>query len=335
MGGILEYAVFSLSLVGIYGILTLGLNVQWGMTGLFNIGVAAFFAIGAYTSGILTTPPTDAHLGGFALPIPVGMVGAIVVSGIMAFFVGIITLKLRADYLAIATIGIAEIVRLALKNETEITGGVRGMPGIPRPFDEMLGGQYELAFLIMLLILLGVLFIGLEKARTSAWGRVLRGIRENEDTTLAAGKDVVNFRLQAFVLGCCVMGFAGALYAHFISFISPDAFKPMLATFLVWVMLIAGGSGNNKGALLGAVAIWAIWSGTEIITGMLPADLTTRAGALRVLLIGVLLEVILVTRPEGLLSEAGERMRMIRREARRDKLAEDRGASGARSSAGE
>lgn len=321
MQGMLEYGMFALSIVGVYGILALGLNIQWGMTGLFNIGVAAFFAVGAYTSGIVTTPPTEAHLGGLDLPIPIGLVAGIVISGILAFLVGMITMKLRADYLAIATIGIAEIVRLVLKNESGLTGGVRGMPGIPRPFDELLGGQFEFAFLILMVAVVAIAYILVEKARRSPWGRVLRGIRENEDSTIAAGKDVIAARLQAFVFGSCLMGLAGGLYAHFISFISPDAFKPMLATFLVWVMMIAGGSGNNKGVLLGALVIWTIWSGTEMFTGELPAELATRAGALRILLIGVLLEIILVTRPEGLLSEASDRHRAIRREAAQDDAA--------------
>lgn len=318
MPGIIEYAVFALSFVGIYGILALGLNVQWGMTGLFNIGVAAFFAVGAYASGIMTTPPSPDHLGGFDLPIPVGMVVAMIASGILAYLIGIITMKLRADYLAIATIGIAEIIRLAIKNETWLTGGVRGMSGIPRPFDDWQAGGFELAYFVLVAVLVALAFLLVERARTSPWGRVLRGIRENEDSVLAAGKNATQFRLQAFVFGACLMGLGGALWAHFNSFISPSAFKPMLATFLVWVMMIAGGSGNNKGVLLGALVIWGIWSGTEMVTGMLPAELSTRAGALRILLIGVLLEVILVTRPEGLLSEADDRRRTIRRDAARD-----------------
>jgi branched-chain amino acid transport system permease protein len=317
MSGLIEYAMFSLCLVGIYGILTLGLNIQWGLTGLFNIGVAAFFAVGAYTSGILTSAPNPNHLGGFDLPLVAGMLGAIVASGILALFVGLITLNLRADYLAIASIGIAEIVRLFLKTEGWLTGGVRGME-IGRPFEDFLGGNFTLNYLVFLILVIAVVFLGLEIARKSPWGRVLRSIRENEDSALAAGKNVLSFRLQAFVLGSSVMGLGGALYAHFFGFLSPEAFRPMLATFLVWVMLIAGGSGNNKGALLGALVIWVIWSGTEFLTGLLPAELSTRAGAIRILMIGLLLEIILVTRPEGILSEAGERLSGIRKAKRRE-----------------
>ena len=316
MAGLIEYAMFSLCLIGIYGILTLGLNIQWGLTGLFNIGVAAFFGVGAYTSGILTAPPSDGHLGGFDLPLLVGILGAIVASGILALLVGLITLNLRADYLAIASIGIAEIVRLFLKTEGWLTGGVRGME-VGRPFEDWFGGNFTLNYLVFTIVVVAVVYLLLETARRAPWGRVLRSIRENEDATMAAGKSVLSFRLQAFVLGSCVMGLGGAMYAHFFGFLSPEAFRPMLATFLVWVMLIAGGSGNNKGALMGAFVIWIIWSGTEFVTGLLPAELATRAGSLRILLIGVLLEIILVTRPEGILSEGGERRRQIAREKRR------------------
>jgi branched-chain amino acid transport system permease protein len=316
MAGIIEYVMFALCLIGIYGILSLGLNIHWGMTGLFNIGVAAFFAVGAYTTGILTSPPSPNHLGGFGLPLVVGIAGAIVISGLLAVFVGLVTLNLRADYLAIASIGIAEIVRLFLKTEGWLTGGVRGM-SVDRPFETALFGNFTFNYLIFTAVVVGLVYLLLEVARKAPWGRVLRSIRENEDATMAAGKSVLSFRLQAFVLGSCVMGLGGAMYAHFFGFLSPEAFRPMLATFLVWVMLIAGGSGNNKGALLGAMVIWLIWSGTEFATGLLPAELSTRAGALRILLIGVLLEIILVTRPEGILSEAGERRRQIAREKRR------------------
>ncbi len=301
--GLASYGVFFLTLVGIYALLALGLNVQWGFTGLFNIGVAAFFAVGAYTSAILTTPVSPEHLGGFDLPIVVGWAAAAAIAAVLAFFVGLITLNLREDYLAIATIGIAEIVRLFLKNEEWLTNGVRGIAGIPQPFDELIGGGQELIYLAFVAAAVIVLYLALERGRQSPWGRVLRAIREREPAAQAAGKDIVRFRLEAFVLGSAIMGLAGAIYAHFVSFISPEAFDPMYATFLVWVMLIAGGSGNNRGAVLGAFVIWVVWSGTEIAANMLPADMITQASALRLLLIGVLIEVILLTRPEGILPE--------------------------------
>ncbi len=299
----LSYGIFFLTLVSIYGLLALGLNLQWGFAGMFNIGIGAFFAVGAYATAIVTTPDTAEHLGGLGLPFGVGLLTAMAVSGSVAFLIGLVTLKLRSDYLGIATIGIAEIISQILKNEGWLTNGVRGITRIPRPLRGLVPGWDTLVFLLLVLGILGVIYWGVERAYRSPWGRVLRAIREDELATLAAGKSVLKFRLQAFVLGSMIMGLAGAIYAHFVNFISPEAFQPEFATFIVWVMLIAGGSGNNRGALLGAFVIWGVWSGTELLTGQLPAALATRAGALRVLLIGVLLQVILLTRPQGILPE--------------------------------
>lgn len=298
LSGLAGYGVFLLTLAGIYAVLSLGLNVQWGMTGLFNIGVAGFYAVGAYTAAIVTTPVSSEHLGGLGLPFGVGLLAAMVMSGLIAALVGLITINLRSDYLSIASIGIAEIVRLIFKNEDWIGNGVNGIAGIKRPFSDE-----PLVYLAVVLAVLLLCYLAVERARKSPWGRVLRAIRENELGAQAAGKNVFRFRLEAFVLGAVLMGLGGALYAHFVGFVSPESFEPIFGTFLVWVMLIAGGSGNNKGAILGAFAIWALWSGTELLTNFLPADMTTQAGAVRLLLIGVLLQVVLLRRPEGILPE--------------------------------
>jgi branched-chain amino acid transport system permease protein len=301
--GFAAYAIFFVTFVGIYGVLTLGLNMQWGLSGQFNIGIAAFFAVGAYVQAVLTTSASPVYLGGFGLPFAAGLPVAMILAGVLAFLIGLITLKLRADYLAIATIGIAEIVRLFLKNEAWLTHGVRGIPGIEKPFTGAIAGAEPLIYMLIVLFCVLLVFVVAERARRAPWGRVLRAIRENEDTARAAGKHIVRFRLQAFVIGSMIMGLAGALYAPFFTFISPEAFDPLFATFLVWVMLIVGGSGNNAGALVGALVIWVVWSGTEVFTSRLPVDMATQAGALRLLLIGALLQVILLFRSQGLLPE--------------------------------
>ncbi|MEM9511523.1 MAG: branched-chain amino acid ABC transporter permease [Cyanobacteria bacterium P01_E01_bin.48] len=301
--GIANYFIFSLTLVGIYSILCLGLNIQWGFAGMLNIGVGAFFALGAYTSALVTTPAATNHIGGLDMPFVVGVLAAMALSGTLAFVMGAITVNLRSDYLAIATIGIAEIVRLTLKNEQWLTNGVRGIANIPRPMRRWVVGGDGLLYLGLVAIAVVIVYLASERAYRSPWGRVLRAIREDEPATLAAGKSVLTFRLQAFVLGAMAMGLAGALYAHFVTFISPEAFRNDFATFLVWIMLIVGGSGNTRGAILGACCIWFLWSGTEFLTGNLPDDWQTRAGALRILAIGVLLQVILLLRPEGILPE--------------------------------
>ena len=311
ISGIAAYLVSFFTFVGIYAILALGLNMQWGFTGQFNIGIAGFFAVGAYTSAILTSPESPWHVGGFQYPFLVGVAGAVIASALVGLVIGAITARLRTDYLAIATIGIAETLRLVIANEGWLTNGVRGMSNIDRPFSDFfqaIGLSSAMGSLIVVAVFLAGVYFLVERARRSPWGRVLRAIRENEPATAAAGKNIGRFRLEAFVVGSAIMGLGGALYAHYFGFLSPEAFLPLYGTFLVWVMLIAGGSGNNKGALLGAVVIWTIWSGSEfVMSAGLPEGYTGYAGPLRVILIGVLLQVILITRPEGILPEKAPR----------------------------
>jgi len=297
------YIISLLTMGGIYAVLTLGLNVQWGFTGLFNAGVAGFFGIGAYTSAILTTAPTARHLGGYEMPYFVGFVVAMILSGIIAYGVGKVCLRLRSDYLAIATIGIAEIFRLILKNETWATNGPRGVSKIPKPFESMPEPWNQVAFLALVLAIVFVIYLLLEVARKSPWGRVMTAIRENETAVKAAGKNVENFRMEGFVIGCMIMALAGALMGHYLKFVDPNATDPLLATFLVWVMLIVGGSANNKGAILGAFLMWTVWSATEILTSRLPEDLAIRTAYVRIFLIGLALQIFLQKFPQGILPE--------------------------------
>lgn len=302
--GLLLYLVSLVTMAGIYAVLALGLNIQWGYTGLLNIGIAGFFAIGAYTSAILTTPESPSYLGGFGLPVILGWIGAMLVAGLLAWPIGKIALRLRSDYLAICTIGIAEIIRLVLKNEDWLTNGTRGIDGLTRPFDSLLGSEgSQFAYLLIVLTIVAAIYFVMERSYHAPWGRMMRAIRENELAAAAMGKAIERRRLEAFVLGAMVMGLGGALMAHFFKFIGPGASDPLLATFLVWVMLILGGSGNNRGAILGALIIWSIWSLTEFITDTLPTDWAVRAKYIRVFLIGLSLQIILRYRPEGILPE--------------------------------
>jgi branched-chain amino acid transport system permease protein len=303
LSGLLNVLVFTGIFASIYALLSLGLNVQWGYTGLFNIGIAGFYAIGAYTSALLTTPPSPSHLGGLSLPIPIGMAGAMLTAGLLAYIIGQPTLRLREDYLAIATISIAETLRLVLKNEAWLTNGVQGLRDIPRPFPQTFGSFYELLYLSLLVLTVGLVYLASERLSRSPWGRVLKAIREDEAVASSVGKNTFRFKLQALVLGAMIMGLGGSFYAHYVKFISPDAFNPLMGTFLVWVMLMAGGSGNNRGAIIGAAVIWGLWSLSDIVTTQLPAPLDTRASYLRVMLIGFVLQAILLKRPQGLIPE--------------------------------
>jgi len=303
--GWLSYGSFFLVFASAYAIVVLGLNLQWGFTGLFNVGVAGFVAIGAYTSALLTTPETAGRLGGLGWPVAAGMLAAMAVSGLVGLLVALLALRLRQDYLAITTFGIAVTIQLVANNATGLTGGPFGVQFIPKPMQAWLGTglPWTLAYLAMTLLLLAVVYIALEKLVQSPWGRVLRAIREDEDAASSLGKRCFAVRLQSFVIGSMLMGLGGAVYAHFVGFIAPEDFLPIL-TFQLWAMLIVGGSGNNRGAIAGAFLVWGFWTAAGgLLRGLVPQADQARAAPLQVVLIGVLIALMLVMRPRGLMGE--------------------------------
>jgi branched-chain amino acid transport system permease protein len=305
MEGPVSYAAFFLVFASAFAVAVLGLNLQWGFVGLFNVGVAGFVAVGAYTSAILTTPPIDGRWGGFGWPVVLGWLAAMVTSGAAGALVGLLTLRLRDDYLAIATFGAAVVIQLVALNVQPLTGGPFGVQFIPKPLQGWLGTglPWTLAYLALVLALLATAFVALERLVRSPWGRVLRAIREDEAAAASLGKSAFVFRLQAFVIGSMLMGLAGALQAHFVGYIAPEDFLPIL-TFQLWAMLIVGGSGNNRGALLGAFVVWGVWvAAGGLLRQWIPPSEQARAAALQVVLIGVLIALMLVLRPRGLLGE--------------------------------
>jgi branched-chain amino acid transport system permease protein len=299
-----------------YAVFTLGLNVHWGFTGLFNIGIAGFFALGAYTTALLTTPsPEGAFFEDFRwggdlasriefgdLWFVVALLAAGAVCGLVALIIGFITLRLRDDYLAIATLGIAESVRLVFLNERWLANGSKGLYRIPKFLEDLVSPKnYDYLYLGIVLVVLVVLYIVVERIIRSPWGRVLKAIREDEMTAAASGKNVFSFKLQSFMLGAIIMGVGGALFAHNIRFVGPTEFDPLLATFVIWAMLMVGGSGNNKGAILGAFVVWFIWSGTQFLPGF-SSDAEALA-SFRFVMVGVLIVAVILLRPEGILGE--------------------------------
>ena len=322
LGGLADYLVGFTIMAGIYAVFALGLNVHWGFTGLFNIGIAGFFALGAYTSALLTTAPPDptlfedfrfggnwAQVGFLDLGIDLwfflGLGSAAVVCGVIALVIGYITLRLRDDYLAIATLGIAESVRLFFLNEKWLANGSKGLYRIPKFLGDWIAADsYGYLYVVVVLVVLGALYLAVQQAVNSPWGRVLRAIREDETAAEASGKDVFRFKLQAFILGAVIMGIGGALYAHHVRFLSPLTFDPLLATFVIWAMLMVGGSANNRGAILGAFVVWGIWTGTQSLPGILSDP------SFRLFLIGALIVAVILARPGGIL---GEQCRIARR----------------------
>ena len=305
MIGLVSYIVFFLILSLIFGVAVLGLNLQWGFTGLFNAGVAGFTAIGAYTMAILTGPARDAVFGGFELPFVVGLIGAMVASGIGAVIVGLATLKLRHEYLAVATFGIAVTIQLVCLNWEYLTGGTLGLIGIPNPSKAWADGPLaqNALYLIVVVVVVGLTFAALERIVKSPWGRMLKAVREDDVAAASLGKSPERVRLEAFVLGCMIMGLSGALYVSFIGYVSPWDFLPIL-TFQIWTMLIVGGSANNRGALLGALIVWGVWTTSGfVISRVVPSEIQAQGGAMQAVLIGLILVAMLLIRPRGLIGE--------------------------------
>lgn len=320
--GLANYALFMGIFIGIYALLALGLNIQWGFAGLFNAGIAGFFAVGAYASAVLTSPAAEGRFGGYEMPFFAGWIGAMIAAAAVAWPIGKICLRFRSDYLAIATIGVAEIIRLVIKSEDVLTNGARGITNIPRPFGDLEYVQSQLAYLLIVIAVLGVAYLLVERQFNAPWGRMMRAIRDNELAARAMGKNIERRRLQAFIFGAALMGLGGALFAHFNRSITPEAIDPMVATFLVWIMLILGGAGNNRGAILGAATVWIIWSVSEIATDQLPHEYAIKAKYIRLFLIGLMLQLVLRFRPEGLLPEP------LRGDQRAEKRTPPTGGSG-------
>ncbi|MDE0046376.1 MAG: branched-chain amino acid ABC transporter permease [bacterium] len=402
-------ALSILNLCLISAIMALGLNMQWGYAGLFNVGVMGFAALGGIAATLVSVAPVDAawdvagadlawtgitvagvvlavilvrrlmnpgrwrvaataavllagwgalnryfdpaveaiesvdpartgYLGGLDLPIVLGWPAGGLVAAAAAWLIARVALGLRADYLAIATLGIAEMVIAVIKNEDWLTRGVRSVTGLDRPvpyevglqrsprFQELaafLGTDIQTASTIAVklcyaglftAVLAGLLVLA-EKALHSPWGRMMRAIRDNETSAAAMGKDIKARHLEIFVLGAAVIGVAGAMLTTLEGQFTPGSYQPLRFTFLIWVMVIIGGSGNNWGAVLGGFLVWFVWIEAEPAGLWLATNLVAVTGEgsiladyildgapyMRVLVMGLILLLVLRFAPGGVL----------------------------------
>ena len=289
------YLVSMLTFTGFFMILALALNLQWGMTGMVNFGIAGFYALGAYTSGLLT-----AQLG---WPVGLAMPTAVAAGFVAGGFIALLSLRLREDFFAIVTLGFGEIMRLIALNEDEITEGPRGLKIDARPFAGMFDRElYPIVYLILVASVVALAFIVVECIRRAPLGRTLRAIREDDVVAEVLGKNVLLHRVTVFAIGGAFMGAAGALYAHYVQNISPEVFMPMVAIF-IWMSVIVGGAGNNWGLLIGAGIVMTILEGTRFIGDFVDILDAEKLSALRIILIGTLLIIILRVKQGGLLPE--------------------------------
>ena len=405
----LALAIMNLCLIS--AVMSLGVNIQWGYAGLFNVGIMGFAALGGVTGVLISTPPVMAawqvggngiivsffaalatilaaifvmkkmpagnlkrlvfiavviagyfltrnffdpavenieavepaktgFLGGVGLPILFSWIAGGILAAGAAWVVGKIALGLRSDYLAIATLGISEIIVAILKNEDWLTRGVKNVSGLPRPvpyevdlqqtswFQDLANvlGVTPIEFSSIFvklcyaglfgIVLLAVLWLS-ERALNSPWGRMMRAIRDNEISAEAMGKDVTGRHLQVFVLGSAVIGIAGAMLTTLDGQFTPASYQPLRFTFLIWVMVIVGGSGNNWGAVLGGFIIWFFWVEAEpmglwlmdVLTAGMAEDnelrehLLDSAAHMRLMTMGLILLLVLRFSPRGLIPE--------------------------------
>jgi ABC-type branched-subunit amino acid transport system permease subunit len=291
---IINFIIYLLTMIGIYSLLAMSLNFQVGFTGLINFGQVAFFCIGAYTSSLLVVNA--------GVPILVGFLAAMALSGILGYIMSIPTKSLKSDYWAIATLASAEIVRLFALNEDWLTAGPFGVMGIPQILkDSISKDAYPVFYLLFVIACIIIVYIFLSMLANSPFGRNLKAIRDEEELCLSLGKDTQKLKLQAMIVAGTVGGLAGALFAFYIQFVSPENFKP-IETFLMWAMIIVGGRGNFMGAIAGAVVIQLFNVSTRFVGNYVPLGSDTMA-ALRMTIIGVLIIVFLLYRPEGLIKE--------------------------------
>jgi neutral amino acid transport system permease protein len=364
------YLVFLTISVGLFALFALGLNLQWGYAGLINFGHVAFMTVGAYTTVLLSSQ---------GVPLIIAVIAGAAIAALLGLLIGMSTLKLREDYLAIVTIGVSELLRLIAQNEEWLTKGSFGIQRYPLPFDlfdpnlvqkyiaiailtamgifavwqlwrglrsqwteritiqgksyqptkkiglivwgiiglaliltvyingctALLDYNYKAGLMLLVLIVLTIVYWGLELLVKSPWGRVLKAIREDEEIARALGKNVFWYKLQAFMLGGAIAGIAGAFYAWQLTTVYPSNFEP-LVTFNAWTMVVLGGAGNNPGSLLGVIIFWAYDALTRFYLPQLGWFDSSSLGAFRIMVIGLILMGLMVWRPQGILGKKEE-----------------------------
>lgn len=282
----MEYILHILVICGIYSILALSLNLIVGYTGLINLGHAAFYAVGAYISALLTLQ------AGFSPWI--GLIAGALGAGVVGIVIALPSLRLKSDYLALATLGAGIIIHQIAKNWTSLTRGSMGLPGIPGFSIFGIAINSTWGYLIIVVVFLLITLLIIHQLVAGAYGRVLKSIREDEIASAVLGKNVIKYKFQVFITGAFFAGLAGSLYAHYITFIDPSSFTIMESVTII-LMVIFGGMASIKGSLAGAVVLVVI---PEILrfVGM-PSPV---AAPLRQMIYGLLLVILMMKRPQGL-----------------------------------
>ena len=276
-----------LILICIYIVLAVSLNLIIGFVGLLNLGHAAFFGIGAYTSALLT-------LAG--IPFIIAFISSFILAGLFGLLVSIPCIRLRGDYLAIATLGFGEIIRAILKNWVSLTRGPLGIPGIPKASIGIVFNT-QIKFLIFAIVIALLTIFIIKRIVHSPFGRVLRAIREDEIAAQSLGKNVNKYKIIAVVIGAAFAGIAGSLYAHYITFIDPTTFT-LTETILILLMVVLGGMGSILGSVIGAAVLIILPEPLRFL--QLPSSIVA---AVRQMLYALILILLMIFKPDGFFGE--------------------------------
>jgi branched-chain amino acid transport system permease protein len=293
----ISYLIFAGTIAGFYSLLSLGLVTAWGQGGLVNLGLVGFVGLGAYTSALLS---------GAGYPIWIDWVAAAAVSAAVGVALCLVVRNLRGDYLAIVTLGFAEILRLAETNEKWLTKGSDGISGIVAPFKTQLGDNFAVFYLALTWIFVGIVAFVLNWLLRSPFGRALRAVRDDEQVAAVAGKSVLRLKLQAFGIGAALSGLGGALYAHFTSYIAPDVFITQL-TIYIFLAVTVGGYTRLAGAVVGSLALVALLEATRFVAALVPGLDAVQVASLREFAIAATLIVVMQLRPDGAFRMTNER----------------------------
>lgn len=285
----MDYILHILILIGIYTILSVSLNLLVGYTGILSVAHAAFYGVGAYIIALMALRLNSP----FLLNIFLAVIGAAVIGGI----VGFPSLRIKDDYFVIATFAFQIITFSILNNLVNFTGGPLGLPGIPQPVIFGINITTHKAFLALTIILALFTYWTANRIVKSPFGRVLKGLRENEVFTMAAGKNVTSFKIKIFMLSAALASLGGVIYATYITYIDPTSFTVMESIFIISIVII-GGSGNLKGSFVGAVVLVALPEALRFIG--LPDSI---AANVRQILYGGLLVAFMLWRPQGFIGE--------------------------------
>ena len=314
---LIAFATGLITLALIYGLLAVGLNLQFGFAGVINFGYVAFFAVGAFASALVTLPApgSEAYLAagarygvGFGLPVWAGVPAAAAAGAALALFIGAVGARLATHYLAVATFAMAEVVRAILGNETWLTRGEFGITNVPQPLGNALSPEsYALFFLALSAVVVGVLFALARHLGEVPFGRLLRAIRDDELAARTLAKPTARAKRRALAIGGAFGGIAGSLWTQSLGVVHVGQFVPIV-TFQVWLAMLLGGTGNHWGALLGAAVLIVIREGTRFVGGLPGIEALAAANpaflpSLRFVLIGLLLIAVVRFFPRGLMPE--------------------------------